>query len=779
MKAENEILLSYEIQHTHLYFISIVTYMLDTTIEFITPDSQLSCIIPAWLQECLINRGQSDAQLICKAFEFAYTLHEGQTRKSGEPYICHPVEVAGLLRDLGGNSAMIAAGFLHDVVEDVTHITIKDIEDNFGPEVSKLVDGVTKLSKFPENFSSKTERQAENFRRMFIAMSQDIRVIVVKLADRLHNMRTLEHLPEEKRRKIAQETREIFAPLANRLGIGAFKWELEDLCFKYLEPESYRQTQTLVAEKRADREQRLNQITAMLKKGLDEIGINYIDVSGRPKHLWSIHQKMQKQGKEFGQIYDLSAVRIIVENNHECFSSLGVVHDLFKPFPNRFKDFISSPKPNGYKSLHTVVFGTTGAPLEVQIRTEEMHKIAEYGIAAHWKYKESGNSQLNVNNEDEKFILIRELLRQVLEWQNEVTDPKEYLQGIKDNFFEEEIYVFTPKGDVIPLTQGSTPVDFAYRVHTEVGNHCAGAKVGRQIVTLDTLLKNGDVVEIITLKNSHPSLDWLNFVVTNAAKSRIRQWFKKSHRKENITRGKELLEKELGKNGFEAILKSDKMQLVAEKFNYHSVEDLLAGLGYGEMTLISVVNRWRELTKPKQTELENPVLPNFSFPQRQNNNNSASPILGIEGLVYHRAGCCTPIPGEPIMGVVTKNRSISIHKQGCHNLENILGDRFIPVSWNMQNGVTRPHTYPVNIEIEVIDRVGVFSDILARLSDDKINVSGASVKTVQGKPAIIDLRIDIRDNEQLNRCLNKIKMMTDFLNLRRVGEEQLTVISNQ
>ena len=745
--------------------------MLDTTIEFITPDSQLSCIIPPWLQECLLNRGQSDAQLICKAFEFAYTLHEGQTRKSGEPYICHPVEVAGLLRDLGGNSAMIAAGFLHDVVEDVEHITIKDIEENFGHEVSKLVDGVTKLSKFSENFSSKTERQAENFRRMFIAMSQDIRVIVVKLADRLHNMRTLEHLPDEKRRKIAQETREIFAPLANRLGIGAFKWELEDLCFKYLEPDSYRQVKALVAEKRDNREERLNQVAAMLKEGLEQIGIKYIDVSGRPKHLWSIYQKMQKQGKEFGQIYDLSAVRIIVENNHECYSSLGVVHDLFKPFPNRFKDYISSPKPNGYKSLHTVVFGTTGAPLEVQIRTEQMHKIAEYGIAAHWKYKESGNSQLNVNNEDEKFILIRELLRQVLEWQNEVTDAKEYLHGIKDNFFEEEIYVFTPKGDVIPLARGSTSVDFAYRVHTEVGNHCAGAKVNGRIVTLDTLLKNGDIVEIITLKNSHPSLDWLNFVVTNAAKSRIRQWFKKSHRKENITRGKELLERELGKNGFDAILKSDKMQILAEKFNYHSVDDLLAGLGHGEITLISVVNRWRELTKPKQTEIENPVLPNFNSNQRQSNNNSASPILGIEGLVYHRAGCCTPIPGEPIIGVVTKNRSISIHKQGCHNLENILGDRLIPVSWNMQSADTRPQTYPVNISIEVIDRVGVLSDILARLSDDKINVSGASVKTVQGKPAIIDLRIDIRDNEQFDRCLNKIKMMTDFLNLRRVGEE--------
>jgi GTP diphosphokinase / guanosine-3',5'-bis(diphosphate) 3'-diphosphatase len=757
------------------------------TIETITADStdstsqvapSLNCIIPEWLQDYLTNRNnennpyQVEHQLICSAFEFAYKLHEGQNRKSGEPYICHPVAVAGLLRELGASSSMVAAGFLHDVVED-TDITIEEIEQHFGPEVKKLVDGVTKLSKYSHTFS-KTERQAENFRRMFVSMAQDIRVIVVKLADRLHNMRTLEHLPEEKRRRIALETREIFAPLANRLGIGRFKWELEDLCFKYLEPHSYRLIHQLVAEKRADRENKLTAITSAIKERLQEIGVQYVEVSGRPKHYWSIYQKMQNQGKDFGQIYDLSAVRILVNNNDECYRALAVVHDLFTPIPGRFKDYIGLPKPNGYKSLHTIVVVNTGSPLEVQIRTQEMHQIAEYGIAAHWKYKETGNSQKNINNDDEKFIWLRQLLGQVLEWQHEAKDAKEFLDGIKDNFFDEDVYVFSPKGEVVSLTQKSTPVDFAYRIHTEVGNHCAGSLVNGKIVPLGTILKNGDIVEILTQKNSHPSLDWLNFVVTSGAKNRIRQWFKKSNRKENIIRGRELLERELGKTGFEALLKSEPMQIVAEKCNYHSVEDLLAGLGYGEVTSNLVVNRLREIQKRKQAENNHQTLPNLPtlIPfHSQENYSSSSPILGIEGLVYHRAGCCTPIPGESIIGIVTKNRSISIHRQSCPNVDNIPGDRLIPVSWNTNHKKINSQTYPVNISMEVIDRVGVLNDILSRLTDDKINISGVQVKTNEGHPAIIDLRIDIRDRGQLDRCLSKIKQMTDFIGLRRMGEE--------
>lgn len=752
----------------------------------LAPITEFDFAIPDWLQNCLTVSSQSDAgddrssptddRLICQAFDYAYNLHQGQKRKSGEPYICHPVAVSGLLRDLGGGSAMIAAGFLHDVVED-TPVTPEEIEQCFGAEVRHLVEGVTKLSKFSETFSSKTERQAENFRRMFLAMAQDIRVIVVKLADRLHNMRTLEHLPDEKRRRIALETREIYAPLANRLGIGRFKWELEDLAFKYLEPEAYRQIQDLVAEKRTAREERLTKVTETLQQGLAHSGIEVFDISGRPKHLYGIYQKMQRQQKEFHEIYDLAAIRIIVKTNEECYRALAVVHDAFKPIPGRFKDYIGLPKPNRYQSLHTAVVGSTGRPLEVQIRTVEMHQIAEYGIAAHWKYKETGgSSNAKLTPVDEKFTW----LRQLLEWQNDLKDAQEYLESIKDNLFEDEVYVFTPKGDVVPLSPGSTPVDFAYRIHTEVGNHCAGAKVNGRMITLDTALKNGDIVEILTQKNSHPSLDWLNFVTTSAAKNRIRQWYKRSRREENVARGRGLLEKELGKTGFEALLKSEPMQTVAERCNYHSVEDLLAALGYGEVTLNLVLSRWREVVKAQQPLVTDSEPSNFSSTTRSlreavspKSRANQSPIAGVEGLLYHLAKCCSPIPGESIIGVVTtrNNRGISIHRQACQNVENVQCDRLVPVSWNSTDSQRiRPQTYPINVQIEAIDRVGVLKDILSRLSDQGINVRNAQVKTAQGQPAVIDLGIDVRDRDQLEHVFIQIKKMSDIIDLRRIGE---------
>ena len=747
-----------------------------------TTTASFDFAVPDWLQTCLNappsesesatpDKTPADTGLICRAFQLAYQLHQGQYRKSGEPYICHPVAVAGLLRDLGGSGAMIAAGFLHDVVED-TDVTIEEVEQRFGAEVRHLVEGVTKLSKF--NFSSKTESQAENFRRMFLAMAQDIRVIVVKLADRLHNMRTLDHLPDEKRRRIAQETRDIFAPLANRLGIGRLKWELEDLAFKYLEPEAYRQMQELVAEKRTDRELRLAKVTEILSVGLDQSGIHCIDINGRPKHLYGIYQKMQRQQKEFHEIYDLAAIRIIVQSNDECYRALAVVHDAFRPIPGRFKDYIGLPKPNRYQSLHTAVVSLSGRPLEVQIRTLEMHQIAEYGIAAHWKYKETGSSNSQLTPGDEKFTW----LRQLLEWQNDLKDAQEYLESVKDNLFEDDVYVFTPKGDVVPLNPGSTPVDFAYRIHTEVGNHCAGARVNGRMVTLDTRLKNGDIVEIITQKNSHPSLDWLNFVRTSAAKNRIRQWYKRSRREENIARGHDLLEKELGKTGFEALLKSEPMQAVAERCNYHSVEDLLAALGYGEVTLNLVLNRWREIIKAQQpiADTSDVALPTTS-PKLQRevptHRSSESPIAGVEGLLYHLAGCCSPLPGEAIIGVVTRSsRGISIHRQGCQNVDSVECDRLVPVSWNSKHSPrNRPQTYPIDIQIEAIDRVGVLKDILSRLSDHSINVRNAQVKTFNGsQPAVIDLGIEIRDRDQLEHVFTQIKKMSDILNIRRIGQ---------
>ena len=734
---------------------------------------------PTWLKDCLIKQQAADRpldnDLICRAFEFAYQLHEGQYRASGEPYIAHPVAVAGLLKDLGGGSVMIAAGFLHDVVED-TEVTPEEIGQRFGPEVRYLVEGVTKLSKF--NFSSKTERQAENFRRMFLAMAQDIRVIVVKLADRLHNMRTLEHLSDEKRRRIALETREIFAPLANRLGIGRFKWELEDLAFKYLEPDAYRQIQGYIAEKRSDRESRLEEIVRNLQDRLEQVGVRCVEINGRPKHLYGIYQKMQRKQKEFHEVYDIAAVRIIVENNDGCYRALAIVHDMFRPIPGRFKDYIGLPKPNRYQSLHTGVIGSHGRPIEFQIRTLEMHHIAEYGIAAHWIYKETGSSNVaQVGTDDEKFTW----LRQLIDWQTDFKDAQEYLDSIKDGLFDGDIYVFTPNGDVVALSRGATPVDFAYRIHSEVGNHCAGAKINGRMGTLDSTLKNGDIVEIITQKLSHPSLDWLNFAVTASARNRIRQWYKRSHRDENIARGRDMLEKELGKNGFEALLKSDPMLTTVERCNYHSVEDFLAALGYGELTLNLVVNRLRESVKaqqplaklPEGIAAEQQLLPTLPIAKPLPvSRDRKSPIAGVEGLLYYIAGCCNSVPGEAIIGVVTRNgRGISIHRQGCPNVDQIPGERLVPVSWNS----TRPdegrlQTYPVCIQIEVIDRVGVLKDILSRLTDNNINVRNAQVKTFPDQTAVIDLGIDICDHTQLEKTFAQVRKMSDVLNLRRVNQ---------
>jgi GTP diphosphokinase / guanosine-3',5'-bis(diphosphate) 3'-diphosphatase len=740
-----------------------------------------SCTIPEWLQQCLDEQNSDspvdlDRQLIKNAFQFAYKLHGEQKRKSGEPYICHPIAVAGLLRDLGGGAAMIAAGFLHDVVED-TDIKIDEIEARFGQETAHLVEGVTKLSKF--EFSSKKEQQAENFRRMFIAMAQDIRVIVVKLADRLHNMRTLDHLRIERQQAISQETRDIFAPLADRLGLGRIKWELEDLSFKYIEAEDYRRIQDLVAEKRTAREARIANVTEMIRHRLDRAKIKYIDISGRPKHLYSIYQKMRYQKKEFSEIYDLTAIRIIVESNHECYLALAEIHDIFKPIPGRFKDYIGLPKNNRYQSLHTTVVGFTGTPLEVQIRTLEMHNVAEYGIAAHWKYKQTAKSdKAEADTESSKATTTRRTevdekfawLRQLLEWQNDVKDAIEFDDHLKDHLLERDVYVFTPKGEVVSLRQGSTAVDFAYRIHTEVGNHCAGAKVNDRIVPLSRTLLNGDIVEIITRENSRPSLDWLNFVVSPGARNRITQWYKRSHRDENVARGRELLERELGKNGLEALLKSEPMLSVAQRCNYITVEDLLAGLGYGEISQKMVVNRLREMVKDRETPtLE---LPPTTAPKPATPQNSDFPILGIEGLLHHLAGCCSPIPGEPIIGIVTRNSGISIHRQGCINVEQMDGNRLLPVSWNTQIAKEKPRTYPVSVQLEVLDRVGVLKDVLSRLTDHKINVRSANVITHYAKPAIIDLSIEVSDKAQLERCFAQIKQMSDVLNIRRLTQSE-------
>ena len=736
--------------------------------------------LPHWLRECIDHVppgiGHScptDSEaLLAAAFDFAFQLHEGQFRASGDPYIVHPVAVADLLRDIGASASVIAAGFLHDVVED-TDVTPEQLESHFGPEVRGLVEGVTKLGGL--HFTNRTEAQAENLRKMFLAMASDIRVVLVKLADRLHNMRTLGALREEKRQRIARETREIYAPLANRLGIGRFKWELEDLSFKLLEPEAFREMQQEVATKRSEREERLGVTVQLLRDRLAAAGLENCDVNGRPKHLYGIWTKMQRQQKAFHEIYDVAALRILTPSVEACYRALAVVHDTFRPIPGRFKDYIGLPKPNGYQSLHTAVIGRH-RPIEVQIRTLEMHQVSEFGIAAHWKYKEGGSPA--AGGDTERF----NWLRQLVDWQQEggSDDHNDYLASIKEDLFDEEVFVFTPKGDVVGLRKGSTAVDFAFRIHSEVGNHCHGVRINDRLSPLSTPLQNGDFVNILTSKTAHPSLDWLNFVATPTARNRIRQWYKRSHRDETIQRGKELLEKELGRSGFDALLNSVAMTRVSERCNLHSTEDLLAALGFGAVTLHQVLNRLREEVR-LQTEAEAQPLSNEDVarklveqqaegtPARERPGDS-QPILGVEGLDYRLGRCCGPLPGEAIVGTVALgNHGITIHRQECPNIEAMPSERRLPVRWNPAAN-REGQRFPVHLRIEVIDRVGILKDILMRLSDGSINVSDARVKTAYGKPARIELQVELGSAELLQRTMNQIRSMADVLDIARTGQ---------
>ena len=730
--------------------------------------------IPNWLLEIIENyevsnkKNDSNQDLIGKAFKLAYEAHNGQLRASGEPYIIHPIAVADLLKEIGASSSVVAAGLLHDVVED-TGIPLSEIEVNFGLEVKVLVEGVTKLGGI--HFNNRTEAQAENLRKMFLAMASDIRVVLVKLADRLHNMRTIQWLNEERKERIARETREIYAPLANRLGINRFKWELEDLAFKFLEPEEYKNLKDQIAVKRSDREKRLDVTLNLMKENLVSSGLGNFEITGRPKHLYGIWSKMERQQKQFSEIYDVAALRIIVSNSDSCYKALAVVHDTFRPIPGRFKDYIGLPKPNGYQSLHTSVIGRH-RPIEVQIRTSSMHQIAEFGIAAHWQYKEGGSP---ASSNAERF----NWLRQLVEWQQEGNekDHNDYLASIKEDLFDEEVFVITPKGDVVGLRKGSTAIDFAYRIHSEIGNHCNGIRINEKLSPLSTSLQNGDFIEILTNNNSTPSLDWLNFVVTPTAKNRIRQWYKKSHRDETIKRGKDLLEKEIGRNGFESLISSDAMKKVAHRCNLKSTEDLLASLGFGGLTLHQVLNRLREEIKIQTEEIKNESNAELAKSLINKNNSIASkshatnksPITGVEGLDYRIGKCCSPLPGEEIIGTVSLgNHGITIHRRDCENVIPIPIERRLPVAWNQENKVL-DNKFPIQLRIEVIDRVGVLKDILMRLSDKGINVSDANVKTAFGKPAIINLCVGLESYSQLHKTIDQIKSMADVLDIARVG----------
>ena len=700
----------------------------------------------------------ADVDLLKRAYAFASRAHEGQKRKSGEDYIIHPLSVAYILAQLQLDVPTIAAGLLHDVVED-TSATLEDLEANFGEEIAKLVDGVTKISRI--EYKSQEEQQVENLRKMLLAMAKDIRVILIKLADRLHNMRTLKHQAEDKQKEIAKETLEIFAPLAHRLGIFRLKWELEDLAFRFLAPDKYYELVQNISMKRQEREEYINHVIEILRQKLEELGIR-VNIEGRPKHFYSIYNKMTKQGKELNEIYDLIAVRVIVDNVKDCYGTLGVIHTLWKPIPGRFKDYIAMPKPNMYQSLHTTVVGPNGEPLEVQIRTWEMHRIAEYGIAAHWKYKEGKAG-------DKEFDKKLSWMRQLLEWQREFGDAKEFVNTLKTDIFSDRVYVFTPKGDVVELPAGSVPIDFAYKVHTDVGHKCVGAKVNGKIVPLDYNLNTGDIVEILTSKTSGPSRDWLKIVTTSQAKNRIRQWFKKEHREENIQKGKELLEKEAKKQNLDLeYLKNQYVSEVAKKYNLTSADDLYALLGEGGFfTPLQVIAKLKESAIQKENKNPNSVAMSVKPWAGFGKPSQGVRVRGLDNVMIRLSRCCNPLPGDEIIGYITRGRGVSVHRKDCPNIIHHLNDeyeRIIEVAWDTQEQAD----YQVQIEVIAMDRPHLAMDIIRTLTEAKTIINAVNARATKNSQAIVDLKIEIRSITHLNHITEKIKKVKDVLDVKRV-----------
>lgn len=730
------------------------------------------------IDTCKKYMTEEQIAFIEKAYEFAKEAHKEQKRASGQPYIVHPTQVAGTLARLSLDADTIAAGFLHDTVED-TDVTNDDIKEKFGKDVAFIVDGVTKLNKY--EYKSHQEFLAENHRKMLIAMAKDIRVIMVKLADRLHNMHTLEHLRPDKQRRIASETMDIYAPLADRLGIGTIKWELEDLSFHYLNPEAYYQIVNLMSLKRSEREGYIQETTQTLKKSLDSLGIKY-EIYGRPKHIYSIYKKMLDKHKDFNEIYDLLAVRVVVQTVKDCYAVLGAVHTKWKPMPGRFKDYIAVPKVNGYQSLHTTIIGPGGRPLEIQIRTEQMHEVAEYGVAAHWAYKQGNFTGVEQTSSNEKLDMVRE----ILELKDETQDAGEFMKNVKSEIFSDRVYVFTPKGEVYELPKGSVTLDFAYEIHTQVGSHAVGAKVNGKLVPLDYKLKNGDVIDIMTQSNASPSTDWIDMVKTSRARNKIRRYFRSLDRESNIEQGEQMIADNLREQNYspKEFMDKEHIEQLLEQLNYHTADEMYASVGFGDLSAISVVNRLtadirHEDEKKRQKQLEEQILNSGqkSITDTGNKNNSSSMkikhkngvmIQGVSDLMLHLAKCCNPVPGDEIVGYVTKGRGVTIHRKDCRNITNNNDSqgRLVEVEWeNVEE--SNQQAFNANIEVFGYNRSRLLSDVLTKLNSLTPNINNLSGKVNDDNIAHIYATVAVTNSNQLDGILSKIRDIPDVYETRR------------
>jgi GTP pyrophosphokinase len=696
------------------------------------------------------HHAQSDLGVVERAFALAIEAHTGQIRASGEPYVMHPIASAQILADLGIDPVAVAAALLHDVPED-TEFSLADVEERFGPEIAHMVDGVTKLSKFSTH--SHEQQQAENIRKMFLAMADDIRVVLIKLADRLHNMRTLSALPAEKQQRIARQTMEIYAPLAERLGIWQIKWELEDLSFKALEPESYRELAKLLDTRRKGRESYIERAIEELRPRLADAGLD-AELQGRPKHIYSIAKKMQRKGAEFGEIYDVYAIRILVDEIRDCYAALGIVHALWRPIPGQFDDYIAVPKNNLYQSLHTAVIALDGKPLEIQIRTRAMHQVSEVGIAAHWRYKEGSKSERDY---DAKLAW----LRQLMEWQRDVSDDDatEFVEGIKLDIFQDQVFVFTPRGDVKDLPAGATPLDFAYRIHTDIGHRTIGAKVNNRLVPLDYRLKNGDIVEIVTTKGEHgPSRDWMNIVRTSHAREKIRQWFKKKDRAENIIHGRDSLERELRRLARTSVqqIGLDKVTEVAKASGHDTLDDFYAAIGYGAISAQQVVIRLGVLDDGQS------ALPTVAAPQPSRTGGVR--VKGVGDLLVRFAKCCHPIPGDPIQGFITRGKGITVHLRSCPTVMNEREvTRLIDVEWE----AAPAQTYPIAIRVEAYDRTGLLSDVTQVMAENRVNILAANVSVSPDHTALLTMTLQVASVAQLAKVMGRVEQLKDVLSVQR------------